>query len=409
MRLSTCKSVLFFVFGFVLAGLSVSSFASTYATVGLKGYTSSGGASYYTPLNEAQYNSVSRLLDSSGGLGGYQVMSDYNVARASGAVANLRIPVNAAVDLSRVGSAATAFLKHASPIGTAVALVDLVCTLTDICNSGGSFVKSGYPYTSTLDMEITGSSVSDYCSQVPPSITGGHSLVQAPGTIFCAWADNPGVQYSNNPVTRGATPVVAPVTSQDWDNAAPQLNTPQVASQLDSAGQPVPVQTPTVSPAESAPSVTSSTDTDSSGNPTMQKTSSSTIHADPAPTTADPLQIKTTEVITTTTTNLTNNTTTTNITNIDTPPPNKPTTQDDVTFDSVDDVDLPKQDLNPSFSYSSWGEGTCPADPSVSYLGHSMTIPFHVVCTAAGYIRPIVLLLGLLISGYIISGVRKAT
>jgi hypothetical protein len=50
------------------------------------------------------------------------------------------------------------------------------------------------------------------------------------------------------------------------------------------------------------------------------------------------------------------------------------------------------------------GGGSCPGDKTVSYLGAPLTISFQPICTAAGWINPIVLALAWLAAGYILIG-----
>ena len=53
------------------------------------------------------------------------------------------------------------------------------------------------------------------------------------------------------------------------------------------------------------------------------------------------------------------------------------------------------------------GAGSCPANKTVNYMGANLVLSFSPICTAAGWIRPIVLALAWLSAGFILIGAFK--
>jgi hypothetical protein len=70
-----------------------------------------------------------------------------------------------------------------------------------------------------------------------------------------------------------------------------------------------------------------------------------------------------------------------------------------------EEQDLEKTQAGQSITpVSVGGSGSCPADKNVSYLGAQLSISFQPICTAAGWINPMVLALAWLAAGYILIG-----
>jgi hypothetical protein len=405
MRLSLCKNILFFGFGFLLAGFSVISFAAGAAySIPYPAGVDSTGANYTYPATAPAPTSTAISLPATG----------VTFPDAANQSRYMPVPETAAANMSKYGDAAVPYLFKMGALGKFASLALLICTNTNLCfDSNGNAT-----YAPTATHAACGAYVSSvyYCVDLGLNSLASQSSLSAPcmaaSGVFLAYLVTP--NYHNLCYYSTPKAVSYPPTNgikANAQTAADALLTPQQVPALQAAqtaSMPVPINFPTPAPSSITESPTVTTQTDSANNPVSQTTSQTTYNSNPVSNSVTNISYTTTS----TTTNLTNNTKTTNTTtsappaeNTKAPPPPEP----DPTFDSVDDISLPTQDLTNTLAYTSWGEGTCPADPSASYLGHSIVIPFHVVCNAAGYIRPIVLLLGLLISGYIVSGVRKAT
>lgn len=90
-----------------------------------------------------------------------------------------------------------------------------------------------------------------------------------------------------------------------------------------------------------------------------------------------------------------------------TPSANEPPKYPTVEIDDVKDVDLPTYSPSSFFVPSTWGEGTCPPDPSYHTQIGTLTIPLSRVCYWMSAIRPAVILIAFIVAGFIISG-RKS-
>jgi hypothetical protein len=75
---------------------------------------------------------------------------------------------------------------------------------------------------------------------------------------------------------------------------------------------------------------------------------------------------------------------------------------------SPEDVDLQKVTAGTSIvPVNIGGGGSCPASKTVNYMGANLVISFTPICTAAGWINPIVLALAWLSAGFILIGAFK--
>ncbi|MCB5189799.1 hypothetical protein LG198_03510 [Methylobacillus arboreus] len=198
-----------------------------------------------------------------------------------------------------------------------------------------------------------------------------------------------------------------PITPAGWPlpEDVPELNTPDIIPDLIEGGEPIPLDTPTIDPKTVPGPGGSTTETirNGQGDPIGTKTTDTTVTVSPS----GPTTVTVTETTTITETNITNNTTTTVQ---ETTLPNdedqseKPKEDTDIEIDDVQDVDLDTHEIPDTFSYDSWGGGSCPGDPTITAKGHSYSLPVHTVCEAMIDLRPAVLLIAALVSAYIISG-----
>lgn len=199
-----------------------------------------------------------------------------------------------------------------------------------------------------------------------------------------------------------------PVLPGDWPapETVPDLNTPDVIPDLIEGGEPIPVDTPSIDPKTIPSPSGSTTETirNGAGEPIGTKTTDTTVTVSPS----GPTTVNVTETTTITETNITNNTTTT--TTQETTLPNsedqteKPKEDTDLDIDDVPDSDLQEYEIPDTFTYDSWGGGSCPGNPTIPALGRSYSLPVDKVCDAMVNFRPVVLLIAALVSAYIISG-----
>lgn len=206
----------------------------------------------------------------------------------------------------------------------------------------------------------------------------------------------------------------APMTDTDWealyaywDANHPTLSQINIMASFvyNNKGN-VPVDDPVFAPVEAPVGHTETTVRDGSGTATGTSITDTTVKVEPNPTV--PGTAKTTETTTTTVTNITNNTSNTTTTVNSTPdnaPPEK--TEPTIEIDNVPDVDLPTYKNPATFDSTSWGEGSCPANPSVNTQFGAITVPFEPICNSMTLIRPAIILISLLVAAFIVSGARK--
>lgn len=348
------------------------------------------------------------------------------------------VPYKMPVKLSKVGKAATNFLKRVGPIATAVAVAGLVCDLTDICSNDSDgdgtadeFIKVIPPppdlptayYWQWLNGHPTYPDAQSMCNYVLSQFPN-YTLISVdaqPSYAYCNLKQGSTInnqyvgRYSGCPtgyVSNGAggcqsttSASQRPLTEQDWEDAEPQLNTPEVTSALQDVSEPVPVENPVIQPTTKTVDTSTTTTRDATGTATGTQTETTTVTASPHPTQPNTVNVTTTTVITNY--DINNNVTNTTTTENDPPDPPKEQEPDDPDFDNVEDEDLPEHEIGQEFSWNSWGGGSCPADKQLNVLGTQQVISMQPTCDFMTGIRPFILIIAGLISAYIIIGSRN--
>ncbi len=369
------------------------------------------------------------------------------------------------VSLNKLAGPALNLAKRAGPIGLGLTLAGLLCDQTDICSGSDPANPSGpavftigdpsnapYPYQhyefKTNIAQVIGqrrfsttnalceAALAYYSSPVGASASGITDRLPLQGVATCDTFGNdvlikvigndgksygqfvPGarVQSCNSsthylsgsqclPIDPNKRLVVPP---NGWPapEDVPGLNDPGIIPDLIDGGEPLPVDAPEIEP-KTVPSPSGSTTEtvrNGAGEPIGTKTTDTTVTVTPS----GPTTVNVTETTTITETNITNNTTTTTVQ--DTTLPNnedqseKPKEDTDLDIDDVPDSEVERYEVPDTFSYESWGGGSCPGDPSISAMGRSYNLPVHTVCEAITDMRPAVLLIAALVSAFIISG-----
>lgn len=208
-----------------------------------------------------------------------------------------------------------------------------------------------------------------------------------------------------------------PATEADWNNAQPRLqgafedkmrSDSTAQPYLDLAGQsgmPMPVNLTWGSSTWSGPTTTT-TLRDGAGNVTSIVSTTPTYTTQ---VTNNSTTINFSESIKTSTSNVAPDGSVTpgptSTTDKPADPDQKP---DSVELDTVEDTELQTQEVG-AFTYSDAGTGgACPADPVVTVMGHSLTIPGHVVCDYAEKLRLLVLLVFGVVSARIVASAKDA-
>lgn len=208
-----------------------------------------------------------------------------------------------------------------------------------------------------------------------------------------------------------------PATDDDWNGAMPGLKG-AIAGKMGSdtsaqpyldlsgqAGMPMPVDLTWSSSSWSGPTTTT-TLRDSSGNVTSIVSTTPTYTTQ---VTNNSTTINFNESFKTTTSNVAPDGSVTPGPTSTTDKPADPDQKPDlVELDTVEDTALQTQDVG-AFTYSAAGAGgVCPADPVVTVMGHSLTIPGHVVCDYAEKLRLLVLLVFGVVSARIVASAKDA-
>lgn len=364
---------------------------------------------------------------------------------------NYLVPVEKTfpVEPSKVGKAATRFLKTLPLIGTAVALYDTVCDLTDICKNPQSGeleyapdIPNGYPaigeagrwqhasnsaineptlellcknstfkstffyapafliYVSSSSSGVNGTCVYRDTSNNPPTTLERDGFAKRnSGTCSANYTLVSGICKHNN------APV--PVTESHWTEAETKLNAQpeQTATALYNSDAPVPVQALTQSaPVTQQIAQTSTQTKDAQGNVTGTQVATTSVKVEDISTTNN-VTYNVTEVTTITTYNENNEITNTQTQTSDNSPPQRPTDTDTtISFDDVPPDQLEEEEVDLEMpEYESWGEGICPDDVDLGMYG--LSISYQPVCEVATDLRPFFLLLASITAVYILSGV----
>lgn len=199
------------------------------------------------------------------------------------------------------------------------------------------------------------------------------------------------------------------VQSTDWDGAASKLNDDRVTPHLIEAGKPVPTNpVPTLTPDQKKNlGVDSSPTTDSSGNVTGRKETTTSIEAVDSGSEEKPGGVIIKETKTTINYDNSNNQISTSTSTSYTNQPEPQQLQGfTISFDTVPEATLPTYNVPNTFGSTSWGAGSCPPDIDIPTSKMTITIPTEPICDMAEMINPFVVLICSIISIYIVSGVR---
>jgi len=333
----------------------------------------------------------------------------------------------APIDIPRIGASVAAVAKLAGPIGLTLTAVDLVCSLSSICKSASEWL-----FTQT---DFGGIAAGHYPScQESIGLPAGSTFQDCTNIINA----NPGVYFfripkvpptSANCINRGGvswtytafayTCTNAPVTTRpvddnDWNTAASKLNDIRFVDSFLEKGNPVPVGTPTITNPINVPLGSETTTTkDGAGNVTgTQTTIKNAQISQPSSSenpTNSPSLIKITENTTINNYNTNNQLTssTSTVTNnpvpVQEPPKQEPIT---ISIDNVPDQALQTYAVPGTFSFTSWGSGSCPADKTWSTMFGTHAFSYELTCDFATTFRPILLAIAAIVSFMIVASTR---
>lgn len=413
------KNTLNFLFLFVLIIFtqSASAVSPIYSRVPLPGYVASDLGPFY--VNPAAFPSSSSHV----------VQAPFDIQTSKGPVVS-NVPVTVNANVSRVGKAVATFAKRVGPIGTGIAVAQLVCDLSGICSENGSWVKSAGPSIGTYEPSCLFVNSGTGCIDMGQYIGGSGMESTCAGYTAGATlnvAQISGVWHAICVLPAGYSPSGGgSPTDSDWYSAETVLSSAQFISHLSAAGEPVPVDAPVVSPVTLTSSSTDVVNYDSAGNPVSTTTTTTVQQITPAPLVDDPLRVQVDEQTTVVTKDPSGNVISSSVTNISQAPIkfpddyNREVTQQsvDTTLKHIDNSDgqsLPEHDpaavasqvtqetqksvdlingvkepsaasaLTAMFQFFVWTPPSVACtNPSFQYKGNTFAPDF---CTPAGYVQ----------------------
>lgn len=381
-------------------------------------------------------DTITRTTDANGRYINIKTPVDYK--SAAGRAFQIVVDKTAQIEASRMGKAVINVVRGVSPVGSALILgsvfVSLLCSETEICQKEGTndletpelsgyeatesqalqlsgWVRNGVSYQKTLEelKSDLGCGGNYNCpitliEQAPNFLVITYDIIRksdganvgsaAFNKINDGWTLQP--VPKRTPTESDLTAAESKITSADWDQI------------LIDKGVALPVtDSPTLAPLSTTLSTETATNKDESGNVTGTTTKTTTLTLSDSATRARPGSVSATETQTITNYNTSNQVTSSTTINQSAPPPDKPAPPVNVHFDSVEDVQLPTQEISAPLNTTSWGEGACPAPIAVNTSLKSFTIPTEQYCDFATASRPFVLLIAGISGLFIITGFRK--
>ncbi|MDP3662062.1 MAG: virulence factor TspB C-terminal domain-related protein [Nitrosomonas sp.] len=348
----------------------------------------------------------------------------------------------ASVDLNRVGSAVAKFAKLVGPLGMAIGAAQLVCDLSNICNSGGIWTTSipdspefpsSYPASegkwqgntpatfpnptsvcsarAFLDLNFGADFSFDHIEFIQDGVyqcfafrTSEPGTGAFPGTHAArlpGCADGYTLSGSNCLKNAGSS---NPATDSDWSAKESSLNNSGFVPELFDKGLPIPTGTPTLTGSPVTVPIGTSTKTlkDGAGNVTGSEVTTDSLSITDGATSENPNRINLTQTTITNNYNTSNVLTSSSTTVTD---PQQPKTDGiEIEIDNMQDQPLEQQAIPGIFTHTSWGSGSCPGDRSVSYHYGTLNLSFQPACDAAIALQPLVVILAGIAALFIISG-----
>jgi hypothetical protein len=358
----------------------------------------------------------------------------------------------APVEVSRLGKAVRTVAAAAGPIGLTVSAVSLVCELTAICDQAGQWfiqgndpmpgAPSSYPAsdgkwvawgdrftyspeaacgdTQRIETNVgpTSTYVYDHIEQLDLNtykcfvrhIQYG-SIFYASNTARSSGCPSGYALQGSDCVKTGVTESHA-ATAADWDAKESLLNDSRFIDPLLEKGSPVPVSAPQITTPVKVP-LGSETKTmkDGTGNVTGTETTITEAEiSQPSGSenpTGSPSLIKITENTTVnnynTSNQLTSSTTTVSSTQTPVQTQQEPIT---ISIDNVPDQELQTYAVPGTFSFTSWGSGSCPADKTWNTMFGTQAFSYQLTCDFATTFKPILLLIAAIVSFMIVASTR---
>ncbi|MER0217471.1 MAG: hypothetical protein DU481_15190 [Nitrosomonas sp.] len=359
----------------------------------------------------------------------------YNVTGLDGKTYQANITKTAAADIPKVGAALSKFAQRVGPLSMALATVDLICSLSSICNQSGNWML-----TQSADDQVSqlmGGWVANYDSS-PIACSSDKDMKACASSVWGNSFDLGSFSYTVFPdriesaislksKTTGTTlgegklrklisnfqpaPPAEP-TASDWTAAENKLSSPAGADRLAAELEPLPIKAPSVFSPISVPLGTATTtNKDALGNATGTQQTTRRMEIEDAATEAEPYRVTVKETETVTNYDLNNSpiSSTETVKQSDTPTEPPPPEDIEIDFDESVDRDLQTFEVPGLFSYTPFGgAGSCPSDVTENTKFGNVTMSYAPVCRVAEGVRPFVILLAIISAFFIVSGSRQS-
>lgn len=428
--MKSARLLLWFFVGFLISAVPMLAFAATTYNVPVAGVSSTPSGLVHT----------SRLGISSPLYPALSTTSPLGIPIATMVPPGKQlmvIPTSIAANVPRVAGAVVGLARLSGPIGLGLTLLPILCQETSICQSGTSndFSKLSVPsssYFETVGRDSSGQNVLIKGTTPEEACLSAVATYNANTTVIHTYVRSTNTECVYSTVSAGsmlqtiyarfcpsgqaligqscatATPTNLPPTDEDWASAVTKLTAAvnrmgDIVSGLQALGQPVPVNKPVLSPVSQTSPPLSTVKRDPQGNVINTTTTTTTTNISPVTNTNTTNQVTVNQITNTTVTNANGEVESTSDTTSD-PAPEDETA---IEFDDVPDSELEKQEIPLTLEPESWGEGSCPSDPTVNVMGAVVTIPVSTVCDYMTMIRPVVLAFFALVSAYIVIGVKQ--
>ena len=336
---------------------------------------------------------------------------------------------NVPVDLSRIGASVRTVAVASGPVGLTISAVSLVCELTSICDTAGEWLLNQIDFGGTSAgnyptcQEAIGLSATENwpnCDNLKNAISGQVFWFRSPSAppVNAGCTNHGGTAWTYTVFAytcTNAPMVTSPVSDSDWNTAQPKLNDERFVQPFLDRGNPVPVGVPTITTPQKIPLGSGTTTTkDGSGNTTGTETTTTEAEiSQPSAVenpTNSPSVIKITENNTVnnynTSNQLTSSTSTVSSTATPVQQQQEPIT---ITIDNVPDVPLQTVAVPGTFSFTSWGSGSCPSPKTWVTMFGTHEFSYQLTCDFAMTVKPIILLIAAIVSFMIVASIRTDT
>jgi hypothetical protein len=348
--------------------------------------------------------------------GQYRVQSP-----TTGRAHNVPVVRTASVDVPRVGSAVSKFAKALGPVAVGVAVGELICELSDICDNAGEWFFG----TPSTDLQTFGScetvALGEFAHYVNPAngTLFEYQRITQCDTVPAGWglasncpASTPscfqGDRLLQKATANGTPPDFRAATDQDWIDAEPVLSDPQFVQPLFDGGEDLPVLQPdSFPPVNTVTGEKTTTLKDGAGNTIGTQTETTTITLTDNSTVDSPNNFDIKEEKTVTNFDINNNITDQSTT-INEAPPSEAPAEDDVTFDEVSDTILEEKVITAPLNTTSWGGGTCPAPIAMNTSVGNFEFDTQPFCDFAEALKPFILIVASILGAFIILRARKS-